>query len=120
MPFCLFTDPEFARIGLSESEAKARGTLYRLAKIPMAAVLRTRTLSETRGFMKALIDTQSDHILGFTAFGVGAGEILAAVQVAMLAELPYTTLRDAILTHPTLPEGLVPLFSSVPPVSKSN
>ena len=119
VPFCMFTDPELARVGLSETEAKARGIPYRLAKIPMTAVLRTRTLSETRGFMKALIDTQSDHILGFTAFAVDAGEIMASVQIAMIAQLPYTALRDAILTHPTLPEGLVALFSSVAPVSKA-
>jgi pyruvate/2-oxoglutarate dehydrogenase complex dihydrolipoamide dehydrogenase (E3) component len=119
VPFCLFTDPELARIGLSESEAKKNGVAYRLAKIPMTSVLRTRTLSETRGFMKALIDTKSDRILGFTAFGVEAGEIMGAVQVAMLAGLPYTGLRDAIFTHPTLLEGLVVLFSTVPPISKS-
>ena len=118
VPFCMFTDPEFARVGLSEKEAKANGIAYRLAKIPMSAVLRTRTLSETRGFMKALIDTESDRILGFTAFGVSAGEIMASVQVAMIAGLPYTALRDAILTHPTLLEGLIPLFSSVPAKAK--
>ena len=84
----------------------------------MAAVLRTRTLSETRGFMKVLVDTESDRILGFTVFGVGAGEIMASVQIAMIAQLPYTALRDAVLTHPTLLEGLIPLFSSVPPISK--
>jgi pyruvate/2-oxoglutarate dehydrogenase complex dihydrolipoamide dehydrogenase (E3) component len=115
VPFCMFTDPEFARIGLSETEARERGIAYRLAKIPMVAVLRTRTLSETRGFLKALIDTESDHILGFTALGVEAGEIIATVQVAMLAGLPYTVLRDAIFTHPTMLEGLIPLFSAVPP-----
>ena len=114
VPFCMFTDPEFARIGLSETEAKERGIGYRLAKIPMVAVLRTRTLSETRGFLKALIDTESDRILGFTALGVEAGEIIATVQVAMLAGLPYTVLRDAIFTHPTMLEGLIPLFSAVP------
>jgi len=114
VPYCLFTDPEVGRIGLNESEAKRKGIAYRLAKIPMAADLRTRTLSETRGFMKALIDTQSDCILGFTVFGVGAGELIAPVQVAMIAGLPYTVLRDAIFTHPTLPEGLVSLFSTVP------
>ena len=114
VPFCLFTDPELARIGLNETEAKASGTPYRLAKIPMAAELRTRTLSETRGFMKALIDTKSDRILGFTVFGVDGGEIMGAVQIAMIAGLPYTGLRDAVLTHPTLLEGLVVLFSSVP------
>jgi pyruvate/2-oxoglutarate dehydrogenase complex dihydrolipoamide dehydrogenase (E3) component len=114
VPYCLFTDPELARIGLSESEAKARGVAYRLAKIPMTSALRSRTLSETRGFMKALIATDSDRILGFTALGVEAGEIMAAVQVAMMGGLPYTVLRDAIFTHPTLSEGLVALFSNVP------
>jgi pyruvate/2-oxoglutarate dehydrogenase complex dihydrolipoamide dehydrogenase (E3) component len=118
VPFCMFTDPEFARIGLSETEAKARGIAYRLAKIPLVAVLRTRTLSETRGFMKALIDAKSDRILGFTVFGVEAGEVMATVQVAMMAGLPYTALRDAIFTHPTMLEGLIPLFSAVPPMSK--
>lgn len=117
VPFCMFTDPELARVGLSETEAKKQGIAYRLTKIPMVAVLRTRTLSETRGFIKALIDTKSDRILGITVFGVEAGEIMASVQIAMLAGLPYTALRDAILTHPTLAEGLIPLFSSVPPIS---
>src|SRR5437773_2712646 len=115
VPFCLFTDPEFARIGLSETEANERGIAYRLAKIPLAAVLRTRTLSETRGFMKALIEAKSDRILGFTVFGVEAGEVMASVQVAMIAGLPYTALSDAIFTHPTMLEGLIPLFTNVPP-----
>jgi pyruvate/2-oxoglutarate dehydrogenase complex dihydrolipoamide dehydrogenase (E3) component len=119
VPFCMFTDPELARIGLSETEAKKSGTAYRLAKIPMMADLRTRTLSETRGFMKALIAADSDRILGFTAFAVEAGEIMGSVQVAMIAGLPYTALRDAIFTHPTLVEGLVTLFSAVPPISKT-
>ena len=114
VPFCMFTDPELARIGLNETEAKAKGIPYRLAKIPMAADLRTRTLSETRGFMKALIDNGSDRILGFTVFGVDGGEIMGAVQIAMIAGLPYTALRDAVLSHPTLVEGLVALFSAVP------
>jgi len=114
VPFCMFTDPEFARIGLNETEAKERGIACRLAKVPMAVVFRAKTLSETRGFMKALIDAGSDRILGFAAFGVGAGDTMATVQVAMLAGLPYTALRDAIFTHPTLPEGLIPLFSNVP------
>jgi pyruvate/2-oxoglutarate dehydrogenase complex dihydrolipoamide dehydrogenase (E3) component len=80
----------------------------------MEANLRARTLSETRGFLKALVEVGSDRILGFTAFGVGAGEIMTAVQIAMNAALPYTALHDAILTHPTLVEGLIPLFSSAP------
>jgi pyruvate/2-oxoglutarate dehydrogenase complex dihydrolipoamide dehydrogenase (E3) component len=117
VPFCMFTDPEFARIGLSETEARQSGVDFRLAKVPMTAVLRTRTLSETAGFMKALVDTQTDRILGFTVLGTGAGEIVGAVQVAIIAGLPYTALRDAILIHPTLLEGLIPLFTAVPPRS---
>jgi pyruvate/2-oxoglutarate dehydrogenase complex dihydrolipoamide dehydrogenase (E3) component len=80
----------------------------------MVAVLRTRTLSETRGFLKALI-APDDQILGFTAFGTGAGEFLPAVQLAMANNLPYTAIRNLIITHPTLAEGLVSLFSAVPP-----
>ena len=79
---------------------------------PVDLNLRARTYSETRGFVKALVEADSDRILGFTVFGVGAGEILATVQIAMTAGLPYTALRDAVLTHPTLVEGLIPLFSS--------
>lgn len=114
VPFCPFTDPELARVGLSEAEAKAEGIPYRLAKIPMESVLRTRTLSETRGFMKALLEAEGDRILGFTAFGVEAGEVMAVVQVAMAAGMPYTSLRDAVLTHPTVAEGLTVVFSAVP------
>jgi pyruvate/2-oxoglutarate dehydrogenase complex dihydrolipoamide dehydrogenase (E3) component len=112
VPYCLFTDPELARIGLSETEAQAHGIGYRLFKVPMETNLRARTLSETRGFVKALVEADGDRILGFTAFAVGAGEIMAAVQIAMIAGLPYTALRDAVLTHPTLVEGLISLFSS--------
>jgi pyruvate/2-oxoglutarate dehydrogenase complex dihydrolipoamide dehydrogenase (E3) component len=112
VPFCLFTDPELARVGLSEREAKEKGINYRVAKIPMAEVLRTHTIFETRGFMKALVEANGDKILGFTAFGAEAGEIMAAVQVAMVGNLPYTVLRDMVLTHPTMAEGLGDLFAS--------
>ena len=114
VPFCLFTDPEIARVGLNENEATAAGRRYRVAKLPMQAVLRARTLSETRGFMKALIGHDSDEILGFTAVGPHAGEVLAVVQTAMMGKLPYTVLRDAVFTHPTMAEGLGSLFSGVP------
>lgn len=117
VPFCIFTDPEFARVGLDETQANERGVAYRLAKIPLTMVWRARTLSETRGFMKALVDTKSDRILGFSVFGVEAGEIMASVQVAMIAGLPYTALRDTIFAHPTMLEGLITLFSNVPPIS---
>lgn len=114
IPFTLFIDPELARIGLSEREAKARGIAYRLFKIPMEGVLRAHTLSEIRGFLKAIVAVDSDLILGFTAFAADAGEIMASVQTAMIGGLPYTALRDAIWSHPTLVEGLSPLFSSAP------
>ena len=114
VPFCLFTDPEIARVGLNENEAVAAGRPYRVAKLPMQAVLRARTLSETRGFMKVLISHDSDEILGFSALGPHAGEVLAVVQTAMMGKLPYTVLRDAVFTHPTMAEGLGPLFGGVP------
>jgi pyruvate/2-oxoglutarate dehydrogenase complex dihydrolipoamide dehydrogenase (E3) component len=114
IPYTLFTDPELARIGLTEKEARSRKIDYRLFKVPMERVLRAQTLSETRGFLKALVGVNNDLILGFTAFAVDAGEIMASVQTAMMAGLPYTTLRDAIWAHPTLVEGLIPLFSSAP------
>jgi pyruvate/2-oxoglutarate dehydrogenase complex dihydrolipoamide dehydrogenase (E3) component len=113
VPFAMFTDPELAHVGLREYEAKVKGIGYRISKIPMIADLRTRTLSETRGFMKALVG-QDDKILGFTVFGVNGGEIMSAIQLAMIGGLPYTAVRDAVLTHPTLMEGLIVLFSSVP------
>ena len=117
VPFCMFTDPEFARIGLSETEARERGIPYRLAKIPMAAVFRAKTVSETRGFLKVLVGAENDDLLGFTAFGWDAGEIMAVVQVAMIAGLPYTALRDAIFAHPTMAEGLISLLANVPAIT---
>jgi pyruvate/2-oxoglutarate dehydrogenase complex dihydrolipoamide dehydrogenase (E3) component len=121
IPYCVFTDPELARVGLNEAEAQHAGIAYRIARIPMAAVLKTRTLSETRGFLKALVDAHSDRILGFTAFGAEAGELSAVVQTAMLTGAPYTVLRDAILTHPTIAEGLNVLFRDEPqPVAASS
>jgi pyruvate/2-oxoglutarate dehydrogenase complex dihydrolipoamide dehydrogenase (E3) component len=114
VPFCLFTDPEFARVGISEKDAVAQGLEYRLFKIPMAEVLRAQSLMETRGFLKCLVDRQTDRILGFAAFGSGAGEIMSCVQIAMISGSPYTSFRDAILAHPTFSEGLNSLFSAVP------
>ena len=117
IPFCLFTDPQLARVGLNETEARRQGVAVRLAKLPIGAVLRTRTTGETRGFMKALVDARADRILGFTMFGPEAGEVVAVVQTAMLAGMPYTGLRDAILAHPTMAEGLRALFAEVQPSS---
>ncbi|HTC63809.1 MAG TPA: FAD-dependent oxidoreductase [Candidatus Saccharimonadales bacterium] len=112
IPSCLFTDPQLAHVGLTETEAKLQGISVRVLKLPTAAVLRTRTTGESRGFMKALLEAEGDRILGFTIIGAEAGEVMAVVQMAMLAGLPYTSLRDAILTHPTMAEGLNALFSS--------
>ena len=117
VPYCMFTDPPLARVGLSEGEAQRQGVAVRVAKLPMSAVLRTQTTDETQGFMKALVGGSDDRILGFTMIGAEAGEVMAAVQTAMLADLPYPTLRDAVLAHPTMAEGLGPLFSNVPPRS---
>jgi pyruvate/2-oxoglutarate dehydrogenase complex dihydrolipoamide dehydrogenase (E3) component len=114
VPSCLFVDPELARIGLSEIEAKRKNIPYRLVKLAMKAVLRTRTTGETEGFLKALISATDDTIIGFTACGASSGEMMAPVQLAMSAKLPYTALRDSIFAHPTFAEGLVYLFSQIP------
>ena len=119
IPYCMFIDPELGRVGLGEAEVKRRGIAVRVARLPMSSVLRARATGETRGFMKALIDARSDRILGFTMLGAGAGEVTAAVQTAMLAGLPYTALRDAILTHPTMAEGLGVLLTGVPAVTET-
>ena len=113
IPYCLFTDPELAHVGMTETEAREKKVPYRILRMPMSHVLRTRTLSEPRGFLKALIDAE-DRLLGFTAFGAEASELMAVAQTAMLGRLPYTLLRDAIFTHPTAAEGLNGLFSNHP------
>ena len=116
VPSCTFIDPELAHVGLTENQARQKGVAYRLAKVPMLSNLRAITLSETRGFIKALI-SENDRILGFTAFGTGVGELLPVVQLAMSADLPYTAIRSLIVSHPTISEGLVSLFTAVPPLS---
>jgi len=114
VPFCMFTDPELARVGLNEAEARVQGIDYRLLTLPMAAVLRTHTIAEPRGFLKMLIAGDSDQILGFTAFGAEASELMAAVQTAMIGGIPYTALRRAIFAHPTMAEGLTFLLRGTP------
>jgi pyruvate/2-oxoglutarate dehydrogenase complex dihydrolipoamide dehydrogenase (E3) component len=113
MPSCLYTDPQVAQVGLTEAEAQRRGIAVQIAKIPMAAVLRTQTIGETQGFMKALISPADGRILGFAMVGAEAGEVMTVVQMAMQAGFPYTVLRDSVLSHPTMAEGLNGLFSSV-------
>lgn len=114
VPHCLFTDPPLAHIGLTEREAQRQGVATRVARLPMRAVLRTQATDEAQGFMKVLIGHNED-ILGFTMVGAEAGEVMAAVQMAMLAKIPYPTVRDAVIAHLTYAEGLGPLLSNVPP-----
>jgi pyruvate/2-oxoglutarate dehydrogenase complex dihydrolipoamide dehydrogenase (E3) component len=118
VPYCMFTEPPLARVGLSENEAQRQGVAVRVARLPMTGVRRTATTDETQGFMKVLVSARDDRILGFTMIGAEAGEVLAAGQTAMLADLPYPKLRDAILAHPTMAEGLDALFSNVPVASR--
>jgi pyruvate/2-oxoglutarate dehydrogenase complex dihydrolipoamide dehydrogenase (E3) component len=113
VPYCMFTDPPLARVGLSESEARAQGAAVLIARLPMSAVLRTEATDEKQGFMKVLIGSD-DQILGFTMIGSEAGEVMAVVQTAMLANLPYPRLRDAVIAHLTVAEGLGPLLSNTP------
>src|SRR5271169_5412723 len=115
VPYCMFTEPPLAHVGLSKGEAQRRGIDTRVARLPMSAVRRTATTGETQGFMKVLVGASDDRILGFTMIGAEAGEVMATVQTAMLADLPYSRLRDAILAHPTMAEGLGSLFENVPP-----
>jgi pyruvate/2-oxoglutarate dehydrogenase complex dihydrolipoamide dehydrogenase (E3) component len=117
VPYCMFTDPPLARVGLSEGEAERQGIIARVARLPMDAVLGAQATDQRQGFMKALFGEKDDRILGFTMIGAAAGEVMAAVQTAMLASLPYQKLRDAALAHPTMAEGLGLLFSNVPPRS---
>jgi pyruvate/2-oxoglutarate dehydrogenase complex dihydrolipoamide dehydrogenase (E3) component len=120
VPYCVFTDPPLAHVGLREREAQRDGIAVRVAKLPMTGVLRTAATDETQGFMKALVGRDHDLILGFTMVGAEAGEVMAAVQTAMLAKLPYQKLRDAILAHPTMAEGLGSLFENIPLRSTSD
>lgn len=106
VPYTVFIDPQLARVGLSESDARAKGVNIKVAKMPMAYVARAIEMSETRGFMKAVIDADTNQILGFTVLGIEGGEIMSMVQLAMMGKLPYTVLKDAIFAHPTLAESL--------------
>ncbi len=115
VPSCLFLEPELARIGLNEVEAKRQGVAYRLTELPVSSILRTRATGETRGKLKALIG-EDDRILGFTAFGPGAGEFLPAVQIAMRAGLSYDAIEELVIAHPTYAEGLVQLFANIKPL----
>jgi pyruvate/2-oxoglutarate dehydrogenase complex dihydrolipoamide dehydrogenase (E3) component len=113
VPYTMFIDPQLGRIGLSEQEARDQGRNVLIAKIPMSYVARAIEMGETRGFMKAVIDAETQRILGCAVLGVEGGEIMAMIEIAMMGDLPYTTLRDAVFAHPTLAESLNTLFSTV-------
>jgi pyruvate/2-oxoglutarate dehydrogenase complex dihydrolipoamide dehydrogenase (E3) component len=115
IPYVMFTDPPLARVGLSEGEAQRKAIATRIGRLPMSNVLRTEATDETQGFMKVVVNANDDRILGFTMIGSEAGEAMAAIQTAMLAELPYPKLRDAVISHLTIAEGFGPLFGNVPP-----
>ena len=120
VPHCLFTDPPLAHVGLNEREAERQGIAARVARLPMRAVLRTEATDETQGFMKVMVGEDDDRILGFTMLGSEAGEVMAAVQMAMLAKTPYPIVRDAVIAHLTFAEGLGPLLSNVAPRPVTN
>jgi pyruvate/2-oxoglutarate dehydrogenase complex dihydrolipoamide dehydrogenase (E3) component len=113
VPYTMFTDPQLGRIGLSEQEARDQDRDVRVARLPMNYVARAIETGETRGFMKAIVDAETDQILGCAVLGVEGGEIMAMVQIAMMGNLPYTALRDSVFAHPTLAESLNSLFSTV-------
>ncbi len=106
VPYTVFIDPQLGRVGLSETEARAQGLNIKVAKMPMSYVARALEMSESRGFMKVVIDADTRQILGCAVLGVEGGEIMAMIQIAMMGKLPYTVLKDAIFAHPTLAESL--------------
>jgi pyruvate/2-oxoglutarate dehydrogenase complex dihydrolipoamide dehydrogenase (E3) component len=112
-PHCMYIDPQLAAVGLNESQARERGIDYRVAKLPMSGVARAIEMSETRGFMKAIVDRRTDQILGCTILGVEGGEIMSMLQIAMMGRIPYTALKEAIFAHPTLAESLNNLFMTL-------
>lgn len=113
VPSCLFIDPELAHVGLTETEAQQQGYAIRVAKLDASAVPRAKTLGQTDGLLKAIVDTETGRILGCSLLCHAAGEVISTVQMVMQAQMPYTVLRDGVLTHPTMTEGLNMLFSKL-------
>ena len=109
----MFIDPQLGRVGLSEGEARAQGLKIRVARMPMTHVARALEVDETRGFMKAIVDANTNQILGAAVLGIDGGEIMSALEIAMMGQLPYTALRDGIFAHPTLAESLNNLFTAM-------
>jgi pyruvate/2-oxoglutarate dehydrogenase complex dihydrolipoamide dehydrogenase (E3) component len=113
LPYVVFIDPQLGRIGISETEANEKKMKFRVAKLPMTNVARAIEMSETRGFMKAIIDADTNQILGAAVFSVEGGELMAMFEIAMMADMSYTVLKDAVFAHPTLAESLNNLFMAL-------
>ncbi len=113
VPYTVFIDPQLGRIGISETEAKDKSLDFRVAKLEMKSVARAIEMSETRGFIKAIVDANNKQILGAAVLGVEGGELMAMFEIAMMGKLPYTVLKDAIFAHPTLAESLNNLFMAM-------
>lgn len=113
VPYTVFIDPQLGRVGLSEKEARARGRNFRVAKLPMTSVARALEVDETRGFMKVVVDAETNQLLGAAVLGVEGGEVMAVLQMAMMGKVPYTAIRDGIFAHPTLAESLNNLFMTM-------
>jgi len=113
VPYAMFTDPQLGRVGMSEQDAEKAGLHYRVARLPMTRVARAIEMDETRGFMKAVVEVGTDRILGAAILGVEGGEVVSVIQMAMMGGLPWTTLRDAVIAHPTLAESLNNLFMTL-------
>jgi pyruvate/2-oxoglutarate dehydrogenase complex dihydrolipoamide dehydrogenase (E3) component len=110
-PYTVFIDPQLGRVGITESEARAQKKKFRVAKMPMSYVARALEVDETRGFIKAIVDSESNQILGAAVLGIEGGEIMAMLELAMMGQLPFTALREGIFAHPTLAESLNNLFT---------
>jgi len=113
VPYVVFIDPQLGRIGLTESEARAQKRPIRVAKMPMNYVARALEVDETRGFMKVIVDADTNQIIGATVLGIEGGEIMSIIEMAMLGKVPYSVLRDGIFAHPTLAESLNNLFAAM-------
>ena len=110
VPYTIFTDPQLGRIGLTEAEAEARGLDFAIAKMAMAQVARALEIDETRGFVKVVVDSSNQQILGAAVLSVEGGELMSMLEIAMMGRVPYSALRDGIFAHPTLAESLNNLF----------
>jgi len=113
IPYTVFIDPQLGRVGMTETAARAQGRNIRVAKLPMSSVARALEIDETRGFMKAIVESETNQIVGAAILGVEGGEVMSAIEIAMMGKLPYTALRDGVFAHPTLAESLNNLFTTL-------